>query len=248
MFAVPSVWSQIQVSITLDHPAFLTGEPFTGRVRIENRLSVPMVMDKDYHNTELIIELIRRSEGTAVESSRRLVSRDTVIMPDQQAVEIVEITSLFDIREKGGYQVRAIIRYDGNLYLSQPLAFDIVRGLEILSSRRGLAGYNGIELIYSLRYWKRRQGELAFMVIEDAGNGSVYGTFVLGPLLRIIRPAIHFDAQGRAIVVHQSGRDRLTRSVFTVDSHGAAMVDRTHHFPDGRPYPGYNQPPPETGE
>ncbi len=208
-----------------------------------------MVMDKDYHNTELIIEITRRSEGTAAEGQRRPISRDTVIMPEQQALELVEITSLFDLRGKGGYQARAIIRYDGNLYLSQPVAFDIVRGIEILSARRGLPGYNEIELIYSLRYWKRRQGEQAFMVIEDVERGSNYGTFVLGPLVRVIQPAIQFDAQGRAVAVHQSGRDRLTRSVFSVDPNGAAMIDRTHHLPDGRPYPGsIPLPPQETGE
>ncbi len=240
--------AQIQVGVSLDEHAYLTGEAFTVRVRVENRLAVPMVMDNDYHNAELLIELVRRRGGAAPETQRRPVSRDTVIMPEQMAVELVEITSLFDIRDLGGYQVRAAIRYAGQLYLSQPVAFDLVRGVEIHSARRGLPGYHDIELLYSLRYWRRGGGEQAFMVIEDAAKGSIYGTFVLGPLVRVTQPAIRFDGQGRAVSVHQSGRNRFTRSVFTVDPGGAAMTDRTHHLPDGQPYPGSVRPAAAEGE
>lgn len=229
--------AQIQVGVELEHQAYLTGEPFTVRVRIENQLTVPMVFDSEYHNAELLTELIRSKSGSVPEGERKPVSRDLVIMPGQRAQELVEITSLFPLRDPGGYKVRAAVRYDGRLYLSRQVEFDLVRGVELLDVRRGMPGYHETELVYSLRYWKRGGGEHAFFVIADADTGVIYGTFLLGPVVRVNPPAIRFDEQGRAVVVHQSGRDRFTRSVFEVNRNGATMTGQTHHLADGRQYP-----------
>lgn len=229
--------AQIEVGVELEHAAYLTGEAFTVRVQIENKLDVPLVLDDHYHNAELMIELIGTHSGVAPEGERRPVSRDSVIMPAQKAMELVEVTSLFPLKEPGGYRIRAAIRYGGRLYLSQPVAFDLVRGVEICSARRGLPGYSEITLLYSLRFWKRSGSEHAFLVIEDAGSGVIYGTFILGPIVRVTPPVILFDADGRAVVVHQSGRNRFTRSVIAVDHGGATLTAQTHHREDGSIYP-----------
>jgi hypothetical protein len=237
LMAVRPVCAQIQLAVSLEHPAYLTGEAFAARVRIENQLNVPMVFDDEYHNAELLVELIGTRSGMAPESERRGVSRDTVVMPAQKCLELVEITSLFQLREPGGYRLRAGIRYDGRLYLSQPVAFDLVRGVEILSLNRVLSGYNETDLHYSLRFWKRSGSEHAFFVVEDTESGVIYGTFFLGPIVRVNPPVIRFDEQGRAVVVHQSGRNRFTRSVIEVDRNGAELTAQTHHLADGSDYP-----------
>jgi len=237
VFAVKPLLAQIQVGVILEHRAYLTGEPFTVRIQIENLLSVPMVLDREYHNAELLVELVRSRSGSVPEGERRPVSRDVVIMPGQKVTELVEITSLFPLRQSGGYKVRAAIRYEGRLHLSRPVEFDLVRGVEMLLVKRGLPGYHETELAYSLRYWKRAGGEHAFFVIEDADSGVIYGTFFLGPVVRVNPPAIRFDERGRAVAVHQSGKDRFTRSVFEVDRNGASLTEQTHHLADGQVYP-----------
>lgn len=237
LMAVRPVCAQVQLAVSLEHPAYVTGEAFAAKVRIENLLNVPMVFDKEYHNAELLIELIGTRSGVAPESERKVVSRDTVVMPAQKCVELVEITSLFQLREPGGYRVRAGIRYDGRLYLSHPVAFDLVRGVEILSVNRGLPGYLETDLHYSLRFWKRSGSEHAFFVVEDAESGIIYGTFFLGPIVRVNPPVIRFDEQGAAVVVHQSGRNRFTRSVIAVDPNGAELTAQTYHLADGSAYP-----------
>lgn len=236
-FASGALQAQIEIRVVLEHRAYLVGEPFAVRVQIENQLAVPMVFDSEYHNAELLVELVRTRSGSLPESERRPVVRDLVIMPGQKALELVEVTSLFSLRMTGGYKVRAAIRYEGRLYLSQPVELDLVRGVELVSARRTLSGYTGTDLVYSLRYWKRSGGEHAFFVIEDAESGVVYGTFFLGPIIRVNPPAIQFDERGRAIAVHQSGRNRFTRSTFEVDRNGANLTEQTHHLADGRLYP-----------
>ena len=247
-FAVPAlitVWlaagngrAQLQVRLELEHRSFMVGEPFMARVLVENQGSTPVVLGDAYHNAELFIELVPRGSGPLPEAQRRQVRRDRVIMMGERDTELVEVTSLFEGHAPGTYLLRALMRYEDRLYQSNAIAFDRVRGIEMQSVRRALPGYHDIVLLYSLRYTRRDAGEVAFLVIEDSATGDNYGTFTLGPSVRVNPPAISFDSQGRAVVVHQSGRNRFTRSVVSADRDGAAFVAQTHHLPDGKPYPG----------
>ncbi len=234
--AFPAI-AQIELQLSLEDGSYIVGEAFAARVRIRNELDVPLVFDDDYRNAELFVELVRDKAAGVSESDRKTISRQTVIMPEGDQLELVEITSLFSLTQPGGYRLKIGIRHEGSLYLSASVGFDLVEGIEMLSVRRGLSGYNDIDLEYSLRYWRRAGGEQAFFVIRNKVDGSLYGTFSLGPVVRVNPPAIRFDNQGRAVVVHQSGRNRFTRSVVEVDPTGALLVEQTHHVEDGRAYP-----------
>ncbi|HAS82856.1 MAG TPA: hypothetical protein DCS43_09355 [Verrucomicrobia bacterium] len=235
-FVTPAA-AQFRMGVSLEHSAYMRGEPFAARVVIENHLSVPLVFGDEYSNAELIVEVVRdRSTGPA-DTNRRPVRRDTVIMPGEKAIELVEITSLFELRETGGYQVRAVIRYEGELILSHAIGFDIVNGIEMASVRRTFPGYSDIDLDYSLRYFKRGKSEFAFVVIRDVATDAIFGTFQLGPAVRVNDPAMQVDREGRLIVVHQSGRARFTRSVLEVYRDGAKLTAQTHHLANGAAFP-----------
>lgn len=229
--------AQIRLGITLEHRSYMVGEVCAAKIVIQNQINTPLVFADVYHNAELFVELVSDGSIDLPEAARRSVSRDLVIMPGGEATELVEISSLFDLKKPGGYRLRAMLRYEDSLFRSNPIAFDLVTGVEILSVKRSLSGYYDIELDYSLRYWRRSDSVHAFLVVRDSSSGSIYGTFFLGPILPVNAPAIRFDEKGRAVVVHQSGRNRYTRSVIDVDRNGASFVAQTQHLPDGRPYP-----------
>ncbi len=236
---------QIQVDVEVEHRAYMTGEPFAIRVLLRNQGDTPLVFDDQYHNAEFFVEVVRVSSGALPEAERRRVRRKFVIMPGAAETEFVEITSLFTLKLTGNHRLVAMVRHDGMLYRSRPYVFDLVSGIELLSATRKLPGHHSVDLHYSIRYWSRGGTEQAFLVIEDRAADVIYGTFVLGPLVRVNPPAIRFDDQGRALVAHQSGRNRYTRSVVAVSRDGALLVEQAHHLPDGRPFPGGN--PPEGG-
>lgn len=232
-----SASAQVDVSLSLEHRSYVIGEAFAARVRVRNQLDVPLVFDDDYRNAEFFVELVRDRSGGISESDRQPISRQTVIMPDNEKLELVEVTSLFNLTKPGGYSLRIGVRHEDYVYLSAAVGFNLVEGIEMLTKRRSLSGYRDVDLEYSLRYWHRSGGEQAFFVIRNTRNGTLYGTFRLGPVVRVNPPAIRFDKEGRAVVVHQSGRNRFTRSVLEVDSGGAVLVGQTHHLEDGSPYP-----------
>ena len=165
-------------------------------------------------------------------------------MPDDSITELVELTSLSNIQAAGNYQVLARVRYNGRFFTARPKGFDVAHGIEIMSLERALRGYEDIRLTYSLRYASRSSSEQAFLMVEDRGNEVSYGTFQLGPSLRVSAPIMRFDDEGRVVIVHQSGRNRYTRSVVLASPEGASLVSQSHFLPDGKPYPqsGQNAP------
>jgi hypothetical protein len=236
LFSSP-LFGQIKVGLELEQRDFVVGEAFVARVNITSELDVPLVFGDDFMNGELFVELVRDQTAGLSTADRKPISREMVVMPGNTKVELVELTSLFNLTKPGGHRIRVGVRYEDYVYFSSALGFDLVQGIELLSARRSLAGYHDVNLEYSLRYWRRSAGEQAFFVIRDLADGSIYGTFRLGPIVRVNPPALKFDKDGRAIVVHQSGRNRFTRSVLDVDSNGARLVGQKHLLEDGRPYP-----------
>ncbi|MBT3193233.1 MAG: hypothetical protein HN341_11820 [Verrucomicrobia bacterium] len=232
LFALPGQ-AQVRIGLKVDHRIVMEGEPTVATIVIQNDSDAPLVFNEIYHNAELEVS-IRRDRGSREPTYEKL-DRDFVIMPDDRTTELVELTSFGDIRDPGSYQIWAQVRHDGRIFASRPQGFDVVHGIEMDSRERQLRGYRNSRLTYSLRYCARDGAEYAFLVVRDVVRGVSYGTFQLGNLVRIGKPAMNFDDKGRLVVAHQSGRNRWTRSVIAVHRDGAAFEEQTHHLPDGSP-------------
>jgi hypothetical protein len=226
---------QVRVGIDLENRTVMANEPIVLTIIVQNDADAPFVFNKVYNNAELQVSISRTTSGAA--AVFKPIEREFVIMPGDRLTNLVELTSLQDMRTPGAYKVQARVRYEGLVYVSQSLAFDVVRGIEIDSRVRPLSGYTRVQLSYSLRYCAREGSEYAFLVIEDVARDISYGTFLLGPIVRVGPPAMQFDEKGRMVVAHQSGRNRFTRSVVAVGPDGATFVSQTHHLPSGAPYP-----------
>jgi hypothetical protein len=227
--------AQVQVGLSLEDRLVMENEAAVVKVLVQNDSDTPLVFNKVYHNAELFLAVYRASSRN--EPEYQVLDRELVIMPDDAITELVELTSLINMRQPGAYMVRARVRYDGRIFASRPQAFDVIHGIEIASRQRLLTGYRSQHVRYSLRYSSRGSSEYAFLVATDPDRDVSFGTFKLGPIVRVSPPAMRFDAKGRLIVAHQSGRNRFTRSVISVTRDGAVLEAQTHHLPDGKPYP-----------
>ena len=235
MMLATGAWAQVRIGVELEYRTIMVNEPAVVTIVVQNDAEAPFVFNKVYNNAELLVSVVRTQ--TAVAPRFELLEREFVIMPGDRSTNLVELTSLTDMRVAGTYKVQARIRYDGHVYTSRAQAFDVVRGIELASRSRPLVGYRSPSLTYSLRYCSRDTSESAFLLIEDSARDVSYGTFMLGPIVRASPPAMNFDDKGRVVVAHQSGRDRFTRSVIKANRDGATFVSQTHHKPDGSPYP-----------
>ncbi len=228
-----SAVAQVRLGVNLSRRSFVLGEAITATMTLQNQSPVPFVLDREHYNAELMLELSGGSLGRRGLPVRRRVYRDFVIMPNATIRDLVEITSLYEYLGPGNYQVDLVMNFDGRTFHSATFVFDIVPGIEMRSFSQMLPGYLDVEVNYSFRYASREGREEAFMVIQSADGRSLYGTFALGPLLRLYRPVIRARDDGSIVVVHQSGRNRFSRSVFMVERMGATLIEQRHFRPDG---------------
>lgn len=226
----PSAMGQVLVGLDLEHRTIMESEPAVIKVVVQNDAATPLVFNEIYNNAELRLSIHRVRGGG--EPIYKMLKRNFVIMPGDRNIELVEMTSCWDIKMPATYQVRAQVRHEGQVYTSRPQAFDVVHGIELKRINRPLEGAPGSMLTYSLRYCTREGMEFVFVVVTDDERDMSYGTFKLGPIVRASAPAMRFDNQGRLLVAHQSGRYRFTRSVIVAHEDGAVFAEQTHHNVD----------------
>jgi len=230
-----SAMGQVSVGIKCDNTKYIEGEAIVARITVRNDTGVPLVFNNKYHNAEIQVCVSCSRDVNCLPIAKN-INQDFVIMPDDTATEVVSLKALTGLHKPGVYQVKGRVVYNGKTYTSQGFGFDVVRGIELVSRKRVLRDYPDVVLTYSLRYLGRESREYAFLVITDEERGIMYGTFNLGRILRVYPPVLKFDSDDRMECIHQSGHNRYTRSVISVDQSGAKFEKQTHHKPNGEKY------------
>jgi hypothetical protein len=236
--------AQLGIDVKIENRAVLEFETVLATITLRNDAETPLVIgERDFNATfEIVLgRQVQRTEESG-QTTKRAITRGIVILPGKGRTELVDISSLFDLREMGGYRLSVQVVHEGRSYVSREQIFDVVPGIELQSVTHPMPGYRSTKLTYSLRYWTRRSTEHLFMVIKDTSNRLSYGTFDLGCIIRFMPPKMSYERTGTLTVVHQSGRERYTRSVFKVSGEGVQFAEQTNHLPNGRPYPAGDQP------
>ncbi len=235
---VPMV-AQIRVNVEVEHESVLPNEPVSVIVTMVNDADTPLVFGEDNYNAQMILMLergVRRTEERIADTTRP-VKRHMIVMPGETHRELFELTSLFNMHEQRTYRVHVVIEHEDLRYRSRDRVFEVANGVELHSAVHPVPGYRDRRLTYSLRYWRRNQSEHLFLVVSDEANDIAYGSFDLGRLVRFRNPTLRYDRSGQIMVIHQSGRERFTRSLFAISGEGVDFVEQEHFLSDGTVYP-----------
>ena len=224
--------AQIDVSMQMENIKYIQGERIPVNVAIINHSGETLVFSDAYHNAELKFNVTRDGSPSRIGQSAR-VKQNFVVMSEESVSKVVDIGSLLKLNDLGSFQVRFSVTFAGRVYYCQPKSFDIVPGIVLVSRRRLLKDYPETVLTYSVRYVGREGREHAFLMIKDEAKDCIYGSFFLGRIVRVTNPVLRFDEDGRAVVVHQSGLYRYSRSVFSVDRDGARFISQKHYDLNG---------------
>jgi hypothetical protein len=224
---------QVELGLTVEHEAFLVNEAVVSKVLIRNVSDVPLVFGNDYSNAKLTLRIRRGAATDEAELIEKPLVRDLVVMPGDTGKLLVELSSQFQMTRTGVYRVSLGIELAGKRYRTREILVDVVTGIELVHERRPISGYLDLSYDYSLRYWARNGGEYLFLSVSNKDEGMLYGTFLLGRLLRVHAPRIEFLSGGEIKVLHQSGSARLTVSTFMADRAGISFEGQEHFRPDG---------------
>jgi hypothetical protein len=230
---------ELRVKLRLEYTSYLQFEPVNAYVTIENDSDYELVMGKNEKDGNSRIEFLveRDKDRVAPRTEKRAIVTNFKIKRAETYEVLRDVTTWYDMTTMGRYTIRAVVYLNGQPLMSSPAIVDIVSGIEVASKTRAVPGYEDLVRTYSLRYWSRGGVEYLFLSVDEESTKLNYGIIELGPVVRVSKPVVDVDKNGNVIVVHQSSRDRYTRTVFKSTRSGVEFVDQKYLLENGASYP-----------
>lgn len=215
--------AQMTVAIRFQHKSYLQFEAITATVTVHNQTTDLLVVGGVGDSAVLGIEIEKDGEPVPMVSSDP-IARSILVLPGKDKEATVELRNHFSLQQVGRYRVTASVVKGEMRFVSAPVNVEIVQGLEIMSVERCLPDASDQVRRYSLRCWERNGKEQVFLRVTDDKQSESYGVFPLGPILRMMKPEITADLDGRVRVRHQSRGDAITYSYFVSGRAGVVFL------------------------
>jgi hypothetical protein len=226
------------VSIRLAHVRHLQFEPVVLFVTVKNDSDDIIVFPERKNDGDAALDFVIDTGPT--EWVRRKVDGPMTgkvrIMPGDQSEIMVELSRWFDLTAMGTYLLRAVVTFGGESFESAPVRFEVDNGLPVAKVSRRPPETGARLRTYSLRYLSRESFDRLFLRVDEDETGDNYGAFEMGPFMRVQKPEIKVDVDGVITVLHLSGIDRWTRTVFKTRNGRVEFVSQAYELSDGRPY------------
>jgi hypothetical protein len=233
-----SVQAQIRLELKLEHERFLQFEPVNAVATIENGTDKPVAIAGGSEDAKARLWfLVEKRPDTLVRRLREgAIAGQLRIDAAGKSEVMVCLSTWYDLMEEGGYAVTAMLDWGGETVSSRRIRFEVESGLGLGSVAKPAPSAPGESRVYSLRYMARERHERLFLRVDEPDRGLNYGSFELGPLIRVFKPRIQVDQAGTVAIEHQSGSDCFTRSVFKSQSDKVVFVDQKYYRSNGQPY------------
>jgi len=235
---------EVDVGLELEYDGYLQCEPVMVFLKLHNDTAAPLVIAPDpgagADTAAVTFEVKRYTRNRTVDikpSGAAPVVKRVTVHPNGDQEILADISMFYGLATLGRYSVTARVEWFGRRYQSPVRSFEVVRGIDVAHAARTVPEYPDRLREYDLRYWTRRGAEYLFLTVSEEDGKINCGVFPLGRIVRMGKPVLRVDRDGNVVVVHQSGRNCLTRSAFTSTREGVRFVDQTYHLPDGGPYP-----------
>ena len=230
--------ADVEVTLKMEHVEYLQYEKMTAFITIFNDEDYDIVIDGTRTNRTdgLRFSINYDMKTPAVKINRLPIIDYLELKPGEKKTMMVDLTMWYSLSKVGSYDVVAQLEYAGRKWTSKRFLVDVVDGIETASLTRSLPGDPNRSRTYSLRYWSREQKEYLFLRAEEKEADLVYGVFLLGGLIRIVKPVLEVDRKGNVTVIHQSGREVFTKTTFLSEPYSVKFVDQVYLNQDGVPY------------
>jgi len=229
---------ELQVKLNMEQPSVLQFESVIAFVSIYNDSDAPFIIDQDDKDNNSQIRFIiekRRDKLVGRINDGPLVGK-LEILPGEKRDIMLDISLWYDLGSMGRYIACVAIDEGDRTFESNGVVIEVVRGVEIVSTSRSVSEDLNLVRTYSLRYWRRNEREYLFLSVDEEVSGLNYGVFPLGRLVRVFKPVINVDRSGNVKVLHQSGNDCYTCSLFKSTRDEVRFIDQRYYTADGAPY------------
>jgi hypothetical protein len=207
--------AQIEVSWSLVHNRTVLMEPILATVRISNYSGHNL--DLTPHGNARLTFDVEDQPTSMVRGTGQPLVQQAVIIPDSETREVeVNLLDAYRILKGQSYMLTPVLEFDGVRFSGARLSLEVQPGIELLQRDYGMRSSGNARTV-SLRLIHRDGGDRALFRIDNASTGYCLGVYELGRVIRFFVPRLEQDRDGAFHVLHQSGPDRFTLSVFDFD-------------------------------
>ncbi len=200
--------AQLSVQLRVEKDTFLLYESIRVAVGIRNFSGRTIELENSGDRSWLSFMVVSES-GNLMDSVGKLDTQEPVLIPSGETVSrTVDILPLYDLRERGTYQVQAVVTVNGVESVSTPVRLTIVNGRELWSQTAGLPTKENAPdeyRTYSLVARSSAQEELLHICVKDEAHQVIYGLIPLGGFLSLTPPQARVDREGQLHVLYQTG-------------------------------------------
>lgn len=206
---------QIELSWSLRHNRTVLLEPVRAVVAIANNSG--RTLDLSPRGNARLAFDVEDQPTSFVPGTGQPLLRQAVIVPANETREVeVNLLDGYRIRQGQTYMLRPVLETGGLRFTGQRLALEVQPGLELFQRKYGMPGADDAREV-SLRLIHRDRGDRLFFRLDNPTAGLCLGVYELGRVIRYFAPRLERDRAGRFHVLHQSGPDRFTHSMFGFD-------------------------------
>lgn len=213
--AAPAGFSQVEVSVRLEHVRTIRYEPVVIDVRLRNNSGRELVLGGAEPNVQLWLEAERGPGRLLRAQDPDLVQTPWVIPPGETGRRRFRASRIYDLRALGSYTMWLRMEMAGRSFMSNRVFLDVVPGLEIDRTVGEVAPGADEQRVYRLMTLNRERGEQIFLRIDDEDRNICYAVIHLGRLVRVYDPQMRVDGRRRITLLHQAAPGRYFYQVFT---------------------------------
>lgn len=232
VFAVVSSWGWAQLDLRLETPkvAYLQYSPIPFSISIKNvgseTVSLETVGGKPW-----LEMLVQSRDGLVIRAERPFFPPDKKLRAGESAAFPVDLAAHYLVRDPGGYQARATVRFGtGQSLLTEPLDFLVGRG-EVIWSQSRLVGTDRYE--YSLLKFYEDPNVGLYLRVEVPEKNIVYPCRRLGSYLPLTKPKAEFDRTNHLHLICQTAVG--VYRIIVVSEDGRTLREETRQDGPDRP-------------
>lgn len=218
----------VAIDLRTRHPSYVTGEPVTVRLAVENHGAQPLVIgDYEVFRDNCILFEIRRMGQEPLPALRgRKIVEDLDLEHGEGTTLDIDLAEWYPLLEAGRYYITPVLIHNGRRYAADSRVLEIVPGIELARLTQIIRGQELVERNFILVYWARGGREDVFLRTQDRPGGVTWTTLALGPIVRVNRPVMQQDGDNAILVTHQASRDVTLVSRIRSDAAGPVVVEQ----------------------
>ncbi len=201
--------SQLAVRASFERETYILYEALPMILQIRNVSARPVVLrDSEDGKSWLEIQVFRGEAQMMRALMKPEIDDELVIAPGDTITRQINLTPLFELRQRGEFKAQVLIRSGEVKAISPVTKFLLVSGIEIWKRTVGVRGESELDdgyRTYSLVLRRGDDHEYLYVGVRDDEMGLVYGMVPMGRYVGLQEPVTRIDQAGNLHVLFRQG-------------------------------------------